>query len=223
MVRSLLLLGIVLLLSATAVAAPNPAYGKVELIRDTWGVPHVFADTDAGAMYGLGFASAEDRAFQMHYQLRLIQGRSAEVLGDRKQVRRNETTVDHDRKMRTFGFYRHATAMVEKLDPDTRSLLQAYSEGVNDYIAAHPDKLHPLFKELDFKPEPWTPADCIASWWHLAQFFATDGTRELLAWRNAQNPQPARRGGLPGGLVPPKQTDRWFDDDAAVDGDARPV
>ena len=47
---------------------------EVELIRDRWGTPHVFADTDTGAMYGLGYAAADDRGFQMHYFLRIIQG-----------------------------------------------------------------------------------------------------------------------------------------------------
>ena len=45
---------------------------SVEVIRDEWGVPHVFADTDAGAFYGLGYASARDRGFQMHYLLRIV-------------------------------------------------------------------------------------------------------------------------------------------------------
>ena len=59
-------------------------YGKVELLRDKWGVPHVFADSDAGAMYGSCYAAAEDRAFQMYYNLRIIQGRLAELIGDEK-------------------------------------------------------------------------------------------------------------------------------------------
>ena len=56
---------------------PRPKSHSIELMRDTWGVPHIFSDTDAGAMYGLGYASAEDRAFQMYYNLRIIQGRLA--------------------------------------------------------------------------------------------------------------------------------------------------
>ena len=60
-----------------AVAAPNREYGKTELMRDTWGIPHVFSDTDAGAMYGLGYATADQRGFQMTYNLRIIQGRLA--------------------------------------------------------------------------------------------------------------------------------------------------
>src|SRR6185503_9438762 len=79
-------------------------YGGIELVRDTWGIPHIFSDTDPGAMYGLGYATAEQRGFQMTYNLRIIQGRLAEVLGDRQRGTRKETAVDHDRKMRTIGW-----------------------------------------------------------------------------------------------------------------------
>jgi WD40 repeat protein len=153
--------------------------GKIELLRDTWGVPHIFAESDAGALYGLGYAVAEDRGFQMYYNLRMIQGRLAELIGNRPSQRPGETALLHDQKMRTFGFYRAACAVADKLDTQTRALLQAYCDGVNAYFASHCEQLHPLFAQLDLQPKPWTPACCIASWWHLGQFFATDGTHEL--------------------------------------------
>lgn len=159
---------------------------KVEVLRDTWGIPHVFAETDAGAFYGLGFATAQDRAFQMTFNLRIIQGRLAEVVGERPHGRRKETAVHNDIKMRSFGFYRAAQAVAKNLDAESRSLLEAYSAGVNRYLDQHVLKLNPLFKTWDLKPEPWTPADCIVSWWHVGQFFGTDGTREMIAWRNQQ-------------------------------------
>ena len=68
---------------AVACWADTQEYGKVELLRDTWGVPHVFSHTDRGAMYGLGYATAQERGFQMTYGLRVMQGRLAEVIGDR--------------------------------------------------------------------------------------------------------------------------------------------
>lgn len=206
-------LGLALLLftARAAPAAPQPGYGRIELIRDTWGIPHAFSDTDAGAMYGLGYATAEERGFQMTYNLRIIQGRLAEVIGQRQRGNRNETAVDHDRKMRTFGWARAAERTAANLDPCTRQLLQAYCDGVNDGFAAQRavGALHPLFKELDVRPEPWTPAHCVLSWWHLAQFFATDGTRELMVWRNRTNPRP-------GQPQPPKPGSMWMDDSTAV-------
>ncbi|HXG10023.1 MAG TPA: penicillin acylase family protein [Gemmataceae bacterium] len=49
--------------AAEPVSSPKKGYGKVELLRDPWGIPHVFAESDAGAMYGLGHAVAEDRGY----------------------------------------------------------------------------------------------------------------------------------------------------------------
>jgi len=122
---------IAVLASAVAATAPLGAdgdsrpYGRVELARDNWGVPHIFAETDAGAMYGLGYATAQDRGFQMHYTLRIIQGRLAEVIGNVKKTRRNETSVHNDRKMRTFGFHRTAKEVVKNLDDESIALLES--------------------------------------------------------------------------------------------------
>ena len=160
-------------------------YGSIELVRDQWGIPHVFAQTDAGALYGLGYATAADRGFQMHYNLRMVQGRSAEVLGQvRKISGPDASAVDHDRRMRTYGFHHAARRVADNIDAPTRGLLEAYSRGVNDYFATHRDELPRLFAETGLTPEPWTPADCIASWWQVGQFFGTDGTRDLIAYRN---------------------------------------
>jgi len=161
-------------------ADPKVEYGKIEILRDPWGVPHIFSETDAGAMYGLGYACAEDRAFQMYYGLRIVQGRVSEILGDRPLIRRGQTTVDSDKKYRIQGFYRAAQRLVPNLDEETRALLHAYSEGVNDYTQNHRNKLLYLFSELGLEPEPWTPADCIASWWWLGNFFAGDGLNDAL-------------------------------------------
>ncbi len=77
---------VVVLCASFALLSVDAADGRGEILRDTWGIPHVFADTDAGAFYGLGYATAEDRAFQMTYSLRIIQGRLAEVVGEVRQL-----------------------------------------------------------------------------------------------------------------------------------------
>ena len=190
------------LLALLCLASAEGGEPNAEVLRDPWGIPHVFADSDAGALRALGYATAEDRGFQMTYSLRIIQGRLAEVIGDVRQLNRDDTALDHDRQMRTFGFYRAAQRTARRLDPETLGLLQAYCDGVNAYFHEHWDRLHPLFARTGLVPESWTPADCLASWWHLGQFFATDGTRDLIAGRNeaagqrpgrpAANPPPGR-------------------------------
>jgi penicillin amidase len=171
--------------SAGAALSRADDSGKIELLRDRWGVPHVFADTDAGAMYGLGYATAQDRAFQMYYNLRIIQGRLAEVVGDvkvgvtRQAPQGRTSALRSDIQMRTIGYWPAAQETAGQLDPEARQLLEAYSRGVNDYISNHPKELLYLFEKYDLKPEPWTPAACLASWWRLGLFFAGDGLREM--------------------------------------------
>jgi penicillin amidase len=143
--------------------------------------------------------------------LRIIQGRLAELIGERQRGNRKETAVDHDRQMRTIGWSRAAVRTAANLDPGTRKLLAAYCEGVNDSFKAQKaaGRLHPLFEQLGVTPEPWTPGDCLLSWWHLAQFFASDGTRDLLAWHNRINPRP-------GQPQPPVMNPAWQDDSTSV-------
>jgi penicillin G amidase len=197
--------------SLASLAPVNGEYGRIELIYDTWGIPHVFSSTDRGAMYGLGYATAEERGFQMVYNLRIIQGRLAEVLGERQRGSRKETTIDHDRLMRTVGWGQAATRTASNLDSPSKELLRAYCEGVNDSFVAQrvAGRLHPLFEQFGVIPEPWTPADCLLSWWHLGQFFASDGTRDLMVWRNRANPRP-------GQPQPPRLGTGWFDDSTSV-------
>jgi hypothetical protein len=209
-----------ILVTLLAFPSATAAEGSIEILRDPWGIPHVFADTDQGAFYGLGYATAEDRAFQMTYSLRIIQGRLAQVVGEVRQLARDETSIDHDRKMRTFGFHRAAQRTAAALDPETRGLLQAYCDGVNAYFRDRRDDLHPLFARLGLEPEPWTPADCLMSWWHLAQFFATDGTRDLIAARNqaaGSAPMRGERG------QPPARSDARRPSPPAGAGDLAPL
>jgi penicillin amidase len=170
-------------------------YGRVELLRDRWGVPHVFAGSDEGAMYGLGYACAEDRAFQMYYNLRIIQGRLAELVGDvkvgvtRAQPEGKTSALHSDIEMRTIGYYLAAQETARRLNPEGQRLLQAYSRGVNDYINNHRGKLLYLFKKHDVQPEPWTPADCIASWWRVGLFFSGDGLNEMAPYYEIKSGQ----------------------------------
>ncbi len=210
----LLLVG-TLLLGAVALSAPDdhaesssPSdadLGRVELLRDRWGVPHVFATTDAGAFYGLGWASAEDRAFQMYLARRIMSGRLAELIGDQRWRDGKRGAVANDIKMRTFGFARAAEVVAANLDAETAALLAAYARGVNDYVHDHRDELHPLFEELGLEPEPWTAAACLLSFWHLGQYFATEGLHDSLVYRRLMNPDDDPRRGMTMPPPPPPE------------------
>ncbi|NQV31886.1 MAG: penicillin acylase family protein [Phycisphaeraceae bacterium] len=180
---------LILSIGTTVLAAQRPVvnkaarlaqYGQVELMRDAWGVPHVFSASDQGAFYGQGYACAQDRGFQMYYFLRIIQGRLAEVVGDVAKLKKGRpgTAAQSDELMRTFGFAHAAQEAAEHLDAETLAMLKAYCQGVNDYFADNPGREHPLFAKLGLEREPWTPEACILSWWHMAQFFAKNGLND---------------------------------------------
>ncbi len=109
--------------------------------------------------------SRGDRLFQMNYALYAYQGRLAQLHGDVWDA------LDYDKSMRLRGQWRRAVAAAQNLGEDSLILLEAYSAGVNEWMAAHPEDRHALFAELDMEPITWTPAHCLASWLRLGQFF----------------------------------------------------
>jgi acyl-homoserine lactone acylase PvdQ len=152
----------VLALPATA-AQPEH---HVSVLRDPHGVPHIRSDSDLGAFYGLGWVTAEDRLLQMNLNVWTVQGRMAEAAG--------AAFVDQDRYWRIVGIWRHAQTVADNFDDEHTALLEAYAAGVNDWLAAHPNQLNPLFDELRMVPEAWTPAHSIAAWWRVANLFISD-------------------------------------------------
>ena len=126
---------------------------KTEIYRDKYGVPHIFAANMEDAARALGYAHASERLFQMEMQRRAGQGRLAEAVG--------ESMLDVDKLIRTLGLYTLATSSYAVLSPESQHLLNAYAEGVNAWIAAHPFSLPPEFVMLGITPQPWTPADSL--------------------------------------------------------------
>ncbi|MBI3006433.1 MAG: penicillin acylase family protein [Ignavibacteriales bacterium] len=104
----------------------------VEILRDSYGVPHVFAQSDRDAYFAVGFVQAQDRLWQMELIRRVGMGRLAEVLG--------EPALKTDRLFRTLKIWKHAQHLAGSLDDDTRDALQAYADGVNAYIAQQKGK-----------------------------------------------------------------------------------
>ena len=101
--------------------------GPVDILRDEWGIPHIHAGSPEDAYFGLGFAHAQDRFFQMEMQRRGAQGRVAELVGS--------MAVDNDRFLRLLDLYRAARSSFVALPPEARAVLEAYSAGVNAWLA----------------------------------------------------------------------------------------
>lgn len=130
----------------------------VTVIRDKWGVPHIYASSLHDLLFAQGYLHAQDRFWQMEFWRRIGSGRLSEVLG--------KSTLARDRFIRTLGWHRAAAQEWEQMDPGTRAALEAYAEGVNAYISTHKGRLGLEFTLLGltgtkFDPEPWHPVHTI--------------------------------------------------------------
>jgi len=149
----------------------------IEILRDRYGIPHIFAKSAADANFGLGYVHAQDRLWQMEMNRRIAAGRLAEVLG--------RGALEADRFLRTLGVRRAAAANLGGFDAETRKLLEAYAAGVNAYLARRP--VLPLeFWLTGARPEPWTPLDSIAWTKMMAWDLCRNWKNELLRMQLAK-------------------------------------
>ena len=126
---------------------------RVEVLRDRWGVPHIYARTIPDLMFAQGYVHAQDRLWQMESWRRTVSGRLSEVMGER--------TVPVDRWLRTLGMRRVAEQEVDLLEEEARAELEAYAAGVTARIAQGRFPIE--FALLRYRPEPWSVADSL-SW-----------------------------------------------------------
>src|SRR5947207_10023179 len=127
--------------------------GQVRIERDADGVPLIVAINDEDAAFGLGFAHAQDRLFQMELQRRYGAGRLSEIFGAQ--------ALATDRQMRVLGLYHAAESEISYLSTPVRRALESYAAGVNAFLAARRGALPPEFVLLALRPEPWRPADSV--------------------------------------------------------------
>ncbi|MBI5551987.1 MAG: penicillin acylase family protein [Desulfobacterales bacterium] len=127
--------------------------GPVRILRDELGTPYIHAQNIEDLLMAQGFASAQDRLFQMTLSKLLASGRIGELVGAKARA--------SDARMRTLGFRRQAQAHLKGLDEPTRHLLQRYADGVNAFIRQCPKQIHLEFKLAGLRPEPWEPADSL--------------------------------------------------------------
>ncbi|WP_323041980.1 penicillin acylase family protein [Gemmobacter sp.] len=130
----------------------------MEIVRNNANVPHIFGQTDADVFFGLGFAHAQDRLWQMTLMRRTAQGRLSEIFGAR--------TARIDELLRRLDLYGLATQSVAEQDPETLTALEAYSRGVNAWLAQVNEgalgRGAPEFFLFDPQIAVWQPADSIA-------------------------------------------------------------
>lgn len=106
----------------------------VTILRDSFGVPHIFADTDANAAFGLAYAHAED-------DFPMIQGVLAAARGQLGLVSPSWTSLTNDGYAALVGVEAEVSASFEALDPHTREVFEGYAQGLDYYAALHPDEV----------------------------------------------------------------------------------
>lgn len=155
----------------------------VEVLRDAYGIPHIFASSEADAAYALGYVHAQDRLWQMEMNRRIGSGRLAEILGP--------AGLEADRFLRTIGVRRAAQASLAQLDAVSLGVLEAYSAGVNAFLAAGP-VLPVEFLLTGARPEPWSPVDSLVWMKMMAWDLGGNWRSELLRMRLARTLPMAR-------------------------------
>jgi penicillin amidase len=145
----------------------------VTILRDAYGVPHIFAEGDADAYFALGYLHAQDRLFQLDLLRHLTQGRLAELFGAR--------ALRSDRLFRTLDLHGTARRRLARARPEAQAALMAYAKGVNAAVDALAGRLPPEFTLLGHTFEPVQADDFVAvvgymTWglnmsWHFDPLF----------------------------------------------------
>lgn len=125
----------------------------VKVLRDEWGIAHIYAETQADLFFAQGFTAAQDRLWQMDLWRRTGEGKLAEILGDR--------AIERDKFARLLRYRGDMKAEWEAYAPDAKPIIEAFVRGVNAWIEQTKDHLPIEFQLAGYKPEPWTPEVCL--------------------------------------------------------------
>ncbi len=159
-----------------------PDYGKdiklagltadVTVIRDSLAIPHIYAENEHDLYVAVGYAMAQDRLWQMDLLRRVTQGRLAEIFG--------KDLVDADMLFRSLRFTEKSKRILAKADPVMRNCVEAFADGVNQFIVSASKKLPPEFGILGYKPEPWLPEQSLNLIGYMAWDLSTGWPCEVL-------------------------------------------
>ncbi len=132
----------------------------VDIYRDEYGIPHIYAANSHDLFFALGYVHAQDRFWQMDVWRHTAAGRLSEMFG--------ESQVETDAFLRTLGWWRLAEQDYQRLPEDVKAILDAYADGVNAYLAQRKGSAlsleYAVLKLLnpDYEPEPWDPVHALA-------------------------------------------------------------
>lgn len=162
-IRSIQLLILMLVTGVLTVSGQTPNGDKlrvgglqdvVTVTRDSRGIPYIEAKNDHDLYFAQGYITATDRLWQMDVLRRTGRGELAEIFG--------KSVLDEDIRHRNYGFAHNSEIVASKMTGEMKTLVQAYADGINAYIASLDEKSLPVeFRILQYKPRNWTPADTV--------------------------------------------------------------
>ncbi|MDA3904897.1 MAG: penicillin acylase family protein [Bacteroidales bacterium] len=126
---------------------------EVQVFRDSLAVPHIYAKNETDLYRTVGFVMAQDRMWQMDLLRRVTQGRLSEIFGS--------DLINTDLFLRALRIPEKSEMMLADITIEQSAALNAYADGVNQYIEQYADKLPPEFSILGYKPEPWEPGNSL--------------------------------------------------------------
>ena len=121
----------------------------VEILRDRWGVAHIYAQTIHDLFFAQGFVAAQDRLYQIEIWRRTGAGELAEILGP--------DYVSRDRIARLVRYRGEMAAEWASYSPQSKEIAEAFTSGINAYVERNRDNLPIEFELLDFEPGVWRP------------------------------------------------------------------
>jgi len=182
--RWIALIACLAIVSASLAAAAQVGE-TVTILRDAYGVPHIFTSDDLKGSFAAGYAMAEDRLFQMEILRRAGKGRLAELIGDEEALGASaiEFDISIRRELYTEPERQDMFAELERTDPDSAAQFRAFVDGVNLRIAqdlADPvNKLPSEYLALGTLPQPWSITDSIAFAAVGLSIFGAEGGHEV--------------------------------------------
>lgn len=145
---------------------------EIKIVRDSFGVPHIYSETDMALFFGAGYATAEDRLWQAELSRIVASGRMAEIFG-------GDANLAQDQVIRRDGYTdEEALAQFERLPNYVKRGLQGYIDGINHYIeTTSVANLPPEFRGQ--KPAKWTIVDSLKVQQLMVRRFGESGGGEL--------------------------------------------
>ncbi len=145
---------------------------EVEIFRDQYAIPHIYAKTETDLYRAIGYVMAQDRLWQMDLIRRATEGKLSEIFG--------EDFVDVDLMLRSLRMDEKSQSVFDTSDEEMQKSLEAFADGVNQYIKNNENKLPIEFRILKYKPEEWIAQNSLNIIGYMAWDLGTGWHNEVL-------------------------------------------